>query len=94
MRDVDVEHHAPGIGLGQIAAERGTDHRRHHDAETENGERLAVPFAREGVEQDAWLKGTSGAPNTPCAKRNSTMLSRFHARPHRADGGDEAGDGE
>ena len=33
----------------------------------------------------AWLKGTSGAPNTPCAKRNSTMLSRFHARPHKAE---------
>jgi hypothetical protein len=30
--DVDVEHHAPGIGLGEIAAERGTDHGRDHDA--------------------------------------------------------------
>ena len=55
--DVDVEHHAPGIGLGEIAAERGTDHRRDHDAEPENGERLPVPLAREGVEQDPLAQG-------------------------------------
>ena len=33
----------------------------------------------------AWLRGTSGAPNTPWAKRNSTMLSRFQAMPHKAE---------
>ena len=25
--------------------------------------------------------GTIAAPNTPCSRRNSTMLSRLHARP-------------
>ncbi len=33
----------------------------------------------------AWLKGTSGAPKMPWARRNSTMLSKFHAMPHKAE---------
>ena len=33
----------------------------------------------------AWLKGTSGAPQMPCASRKITMLSRFHERPHSAE---------
>ena len=51
-RHVDVEHHAPGIILGEVAAERGADHRRHHDAHAEDRQRLAVPTARKGIEQD------------------------------------------
>ena len=51
--DVDVEHHAPGIGLGQIAAERRADHGRYHDAETEDGERLAGPV-RAGRHRVGW----------------------------------------
>ena len=33
----------------------------------------------------AWLNGTSGAPNTPWAKRKKTILSRFQDRPHSID---------
>ena len=33
----------------------------------------------------AWLKGTSGAPQIPWARRKITMLSRFHDTPHSAE---------
>ena len=51
-RHVDVEHRAPDEGVGQPAAEGGAEHRRDHDAEAENGERLAVLLLGEGIEQD------------------------------------------
>ena len=56
-RHIDVEHRAPDEGVGQPAAEGGAEDRRHHDAEAENGERLAVLLLREGVEQDGLAQG-------------------------------------
>ena len=56
-RHIDVEHRAPHEGVGEPSSEGRSEDRRHHDAEAENGERLAVLLFREGVEQDGLAQG-------------------------------------
>ena len=49
-RQVDVEHPAPGVEIGQIAAEGRADHRSHRDAHGEDRHRLRAARERIDVE--------------------------------------------
>jgi hypothetical protein len=56
-RHIDVEHRAPREGVGEPSSEGRSEDGRHHDAEAEDGECLAVLLFREGVEQDGLAQG-------------------------------------
>ena len=92
-RHVDVEHRAPGIGLGEIAAERGPHHRRHHDAETENGQRLAGAVAREDIEQDGLAQGHERRAEHALRQAEQHHALEVPRQAAQGRGGDEADNG-
>ena len=60
-RDVDVEGVAPGVGVGEIAAEGGTEDGGDDDSEGEDGHGGAAFGGREAFEQDGLGDGLEGA---------------------------------
>ncbi len=60
-RDVDVEGIAPAEGVGQPAAEGGSEHRGHDDAETIGGHGHGALGGGKALEQDRLRQGLQGA---------------------------------
>ncbi len=88
-RDVDVEGVAPGVGVGEPAAEGGAEDGGDDDTEGEDGHGGAAFGGREGLEEDGLREGLEGA----------SAGSLDDAREeHEGEGGGgsagEAGDGE
>src|SRR5437764_15453334 len=52
MSDIDVEHPAPAVVVGDPAAGDGPKHRRHHDARRPESHGLASFFGRKSLQQD------------------------------------------
>src|SRR5271166_5918053 len=52
-RQVEIEDPAPGVVVGDIAAERGAENGREDDAEPKRRHRRAVPLGRKGLQQDS-----------------------------------------
>ncbi len=71
--------------VGDIAAERRPNHRRHHHRHGVNRKRLAAFFRRKGIGQNACSVGAKPPPPSPCSTRNKTSTGKFGARPHMSE---------
>ena len=87
--DVDVEGVAPGVGVGEPAAEGGAEHGGDDDAEGEDGHGGAAFARREAFEQDGLREGLEGA----AAGSLDDAGEQQEAEGGRGSAG-EAGDGE
>ena len=87
--DIDVEGVAPGIGVGEPAAEGGAEDGGDDDSEGEDGHGGAALFGREGFEEDGLGERLEGS--AACALDDA-------GEEHEGEGGGgsagEAGDGE
>ena len=93
-RKVDVEHPAPAVEVGQIAAERRADHRPHGDAHGEDRHRLGAARERIDVEHRRLRQRREcGAEHALQQAEADQLLQRLcRAAHHRCDG--EAGDAD
>ena len=87
--DVDVEGVAPGVGVGEPAAERGAEHGSDDDAEGEDGHGRAAFARREAFEQDGLRERLKCA--AACSLDDAREQNEAESR--RGSAG-EAGDGE
>ena len=85
-RQVDVEHPAPAVAVGQPAAEHRAEDRRDDDAEAPEAHRLAALVGRERFEQNRLrqrLQRAAGRALHDAERRSAT--ARFGAMPQRND---------
>ena len=85
-RDIDVEHPAPAVAVGQPAAEHRSEDRRGHDAEPPEAHGLAALVRREGFEQHRLRQRLQRAAGRPLDDAEDNQRSQsVGARPHRND---------
>ena len=89
-RDVDEEDPAPGVVVGDPAAQRRPDHRRHDHAHAVERHRDALLFAREALDQNGLgdRLQRSAAQALQHAKEDQRAERRRHAAEQRTDGED------
>ena len=85
MRDVDVEDPAPGVIVGDIAAQRRPEDRRDDDGHAVHGHRHAQLPGRERVDQDALLGRLEPAAAEPLEDAEEDQQPRLGAAPQRAE---------
>ncbi len=90
--NVEVEDPAPGVVVGDPAAEGGADDGRDDDAESVGGHRLAVFLLREGLQQDGLGEGLQTASGEPLQDAEDDELGETagHAAEQGSNG--ESGD--
>ena len=85
--DVDEEDPAPGVVVGDPAAERGTDGGREDDGHPIDGEGLAAFAGRKGVREDGLLAGleAAAAGSLEDAEKDEQRKRGSEAAEHGAD---------
>ena len=91
-RDVDQEDPAPGILVGDPAAEGRADDRRHQGRQAEQRHRHALLFARKGVEQHALAGGLKTAAGQALDHAEQDQLIEAGGHPAQPRGEGEDGD--
>ncbi len=86
-RKIEIENPAPGVVVGDPAAQRGTEDRRENDAQAECGHRRAVPLRRESLQQDGLGKRLQSAAGQ--ALQNAEKDEPLQACGHSAQQGSE-----
>ena len=92
-RKIEVEDPAPGVVVGDPAAEGGAEDGREDDAEAEGGHGGAVPTGREGLQQNRLgqrLQASAGEPlqhaeeDQPLQRGGHTAEQRGEGKPSHA----------
>ena len=92
-RQVDVEHPAPVVDVGQIAAERRAQDRADHDAHAPDRHGRAALLGRVDVQHGRLRQRHQRGAEQPCSRRNITICVQGlrRAAQHRGNGeADEA----
>ena len=83
--EIDVEHPAPGVGIGDPAPQRRPENRRGQDARGPEGHRLPRSSTENSSSMIAWESGCSPPPVMACITRKKIRNGRLGARPQRND---------
>ena len=93
-RQVDVEHPAPGVEVGQVAAERRADHRAHGDAHREDRHRLGAARERIDVQHRRLRQRRQGGAEHALQQAEADQLLQRLRRAAQHGGDGEAGDAD